>query len=1060
MLLRVSGVSILQWAALSLGAFQVQLPQTITFGALPNREFGTAPFTVSATASSGLPVSFASLNSNVCTVSGATVTLIAVVPSPLCTIQATQAGNANYAAATPVNQYFEVTPAVVILSATTSPPVGQVGSTLINVTGSGFPSGTILPADVRVDLSNIYNGAQASATAVTTIAGSVRRVSFYIPASATSDGPDTPRTYLVAISGTTPSGGAFSTGYNTTLIVDPPATIASISPNIGAPGRTTSVTITGSFTDFVEGATVANFGPAISVGGAAEGAPGPVTVNNSGSLTAQVTIDPLAAAGIREVTVTTGTQQGSNSFVVSLWSFVLLHSFLGPFAGAPKGAQPVAGVTMDSAGNAYGTTFSGGECNSYVRSSLGCGVVFKVDPAGNETVLYSFTGGADGDSPTAGVIRDSTGNLYGTTQWGGIREGSCKDPGGCGVVFKLDPGGNETVLYRFTGGADGGYPRGGVILDSAGNLYGTTSAGGINYPGPGVVFKLDTTGHYTVLYSFTGGADGGDPGGSLARDSAGNLYGATGLYGSNEVVYKLDPAGNYTALYTFTGGANPNGVILDPAGNLYGTTSGGGTVGAGVAYKLDTTGLYTVLYNFTGEADGSSPSSLIRDSAGNLYGTTSGGGSAPSPSGYGVVFKLDPTNGYHYKLLFTFTDGDGANPSGGVIRDLTGNLYGTTVNGGARGLGTVYKLDAKGEETLLYSFPDPTDGSDPAAPLILDPVGNLYGTTDGDGAGDAGIVYKLDPAGQETVLYGFTDGSPTGSLALDSAGNLYGAAGEVVYKLDPAGNYTALYTFTGGADGANPTGVIIDPAGNLYGATSKGGTAGAGVVFKLNTAGQETVLYTFTGGADGANPTGVIIDPAGNLYGTTSKGGTARAGVVFKLNTAGQEMVLYTFTGGADGGDPNGVVLDSEGNLYGSTGSGGNVAELYICPSTPGCGVVFKLNTAGQETVLYTFMGAADGGDPNGVILDSEGNLYGTTYWGGNYSDYYCSYAGCGVVFELNAAGHYTVLYSFTGQDGVGPSAGLVLDSNGNLYGTTHWGGPSNTDGLFGGGVVFKLVPQ
>jgi uncharacterized repeat protein (TIGR03803 family) len=182
--------------------------------------------------------------------------------------------------------------------------------------------------------------------------------------------------------------------------------------------------------------------------------------------------------------------------------------------------------------------------------------------------------------------------------------------------------------------------------------------------------------------------------------------------------------------------------------------------------------------------------------------------------------------------------------------------------------------------------------------------------------------------------------------------------------------------------------------------------------------------------------------------------------VVFKLNTAGQEMVLYTFTGGADGGDPNGVVLDSEGNLYGSTGSGGNVAELYICPSTPGCGVVFKLNTAGQETVLYTFMGAADGGDPNGVILDSEGNLYGTTYWGGNYSDYYCSYAGCGVVFELNAAGHYTVLYSFTGQDGVGPSAGLVLDSNGNLYGTTHWGGPSNTDGLFGGGVVFKLVPQ
>jgi uncharacterized repeat protein (TIGR03803 family) len=266
--------------------------------------------------------------------------------------------------------------------------------------------------------------------------------------------------------------------------------------------------------------------------------------------------------------------------------------------------------------------------------------VFKLDTTGTETVLYSFTGGADGAYPGAGVIQDSAGNLYGTTYEGGASES--------GVVFKLDTTGTETVLYSFTGGADGGNPEAGVIRDSAGNLYGTTPFGGVSgvcYAGCGVVFKLDTSGTETVLYSFTGGADGGSPNAGVIRDSAGNLYGTTPIGGASGygVVFKLDTTGTETALYSFTGGADGGypaaGVIQASAGNLYGTTQAGGVSGSGVVFKLDPAGAETVLYSFTGGADGGAPfAGLIRNSAGNLYGTAIGGGI----NNHGVVFRIQP----------------------------------------------------------------------------------------------------------------------------------------------------------------------------------------------------------------------------------------------------------------------------------------------------------------------------------------------------------------------------------------------------------------------------------
>lgn len=322
-------------------------------------------------------------------------------------------------------------------------------------------------------------------------------------------------------------------------------------------------------------------------------------------------------------------------------SEVVLHNFTSP----PNGAYPLAGVIRDPAGNLYGTTSNGG--------AAGWGVVYKLDATGHQTVLHSFTGGTDGGYPNAGVIGDTAGNLYGTTEEGGTS--------GFGVVYKLNASGQFTVLHSFTGGTDGRFPVAGVILDSAGNLYGTTIYGGAT--GGGVVFMLTPAGQETVLHSFTA-ADGAFPYSGVIRDSAGNLYGTTQAGGMDwGVVYKLDTTGQLTVLHSFTGGADGSspyaGVIRDTAGNLYGTASSGGPEYAGVVYKVDTTGNLTVLCTFQGAAEGDKPyAGVVRDTAGNLYGTTFYGG-----TGYGVVYKLDPTG--NLTGLYTFTggaDGDAPTP--------------------------------------------------------------------------------------------------------------------------------------------------------------------------------------------------------------------------------------------------------------------------------------------------------------------------------------------------------------------------------------------------------------
>jgi uncharacterized repeat protein (TIGR03803 family) len=379
------------------------------------------------------------------------------------------------------------------------------------------------------------------------------------------------------------------------------------------------------------------------------------------------------------------------------------------FTGGSDGANPLAGLIADSKGNLYGTTAFGGTSGS-VCGAIGCGVVFELSPGGTETVLYSFTGGSDGDNPwTGGLIADSSGNLYGTTIGGGAQAQ--------GVVFKLSPSGTETVLYSFTGGSDGADPFAGLNADGSGNLYGTTISGGLldcgsgsEIVGCGVVFKLSPGGTETVLHSFTG-SDGSEPESSLIADSSGNLYGTTGAGGSAGgchgavvvgcgVVFKLSPGGTETVLYPFTGGsdgAGPGGLIAGSSGNFYGTTFNGGASGNGVVFTLSPSGTETVLYSFTGGTDGANPvGNLISDSSGNLYGTTIHGGALGCrDTGCGVVFKLSPSG--TETVLYTFTGGgDGALPQAGLIADSSGNLYGTTYLGGASGNGTVFKLIGTG----------------------------------------------------------------------------------------------------------------------------------------------------------------------------------------------------------------------------------------------------------------------------------------------------------------------------------------------------------------------------
>jgi uncharacterized repeat protein (TIGR03803 family) len=393
-----------------------------------------------------------------------------------------------------------------------------------------------------------------------------------------------------------------------------------------------------------------------------------------------------------------------------------------------------------------------------------------------------------------------------------------------------------------------------------------------------------------------------------------------------------------------------------------------------------------------------------------------------------------------YKVLHAFTYGlDGGEVHGALVFDGVGNLYGTAYWGGDYGCGVVFKLtpnpDGSWTQSVLHSFSGGQDGCNAHSALIFDTAGNLYGNAGESGAYGCGVIFKLAP--------------------------------------NPDGNWTesVIHSFTGNDGCHSWGGLTSDAAGNLYGMTEQGGAHGLGVVFKLtlnpDESWSESVLHSFRGGKGGAYPArqaNVAVDVAGNLYGTTRLGGTDDHGLVFKLasNPDGtwEQTVLHRFRRFAGGTNPfGGVAVDAAGSLYGTTASGGKGTD--VCPAglfNPGCGVLYKLTPKPDgtwtKTVLHRFKGGKDGANPFArPIFDKAGNLFGTAPDGaGN-----CGGVGCGMVYKLtpdpDGSWTKTTQHRFRPESGTTPTAGVIMDEAGNLYGGTAYNGPG------GGGVVYEITP-
>ena len=367
-------------------------------------------------------------------------------------------------------------------------------------------------------------------------------------------------------------------------------------------------------------------------------------------------------------------------------TFSVIHNF----TGGSDGGYPLDGFAVDAAGNFVGTTSAGG--------ASGVGTVFKVTVNGKETVLHTFTGGTDGANPEAGLFIDAkTGNLYGTTNAGGAY--------GAGTVFEVTPKGTETVLYSFAGKLDGANPQAALVMDATGILYGTTSAGGLK--GNGTVFRLGKkAGKWTekVLYSFGSGTDGTIPVAAVA---------------------------------------------FDAAGNLYSTTSAGGSYGYGTVFQLKPSKskwTESILHDFQNASDGAVPyGGLVLDQSGNFYGAATEGGNG----GGGTIFELTPSNsGWTFNVLYSLAGWGISGTYRDLLLDTSGNIYATTHCDGYEDAGTVYELTQSGGTwtyTSLYIFIGGSDGQFSFSNLVFDKRGNLYGTTKQGGANENGVIFKVKP---------------------------------------------------------------------------------------------------------------------------------------------------------------------------------------------------------------------------------------------------------------------------------------------------------------------------
>jgi uncharacterized repeat protein (TIGR03803 family) len=563
-----------------------------------------------------------------------------------------------------------------------SPYAVSVQSSPAGLTCTSSNSTGTMPA------GNVTNIAVTCANQAYTIGGSVSGLS--TAGLVLANGSDTLSVAANASSFTMPTPVAYTSPYSVVVQTQPAATICTVVGGSGTMGsaNVTSIAINCAPSVFTIGGSIGGLGSASGLT-LANGSDTLAVLANATTFTMptgvatgspyDVTVQAHPILDACSVANGTGTVAGADVTNVAVACTAGTESVLYSFGvnGNDAAVPYYSHLLLASDGNFYGLSYDGGTSHS--------GTVFRITPAGAETVLWSFGLGSDGQRPYGSLVQGNDGNFYGTTYSGGANGG--------GTVFKITPTGNETVLYSFGSGTDGANPRGSLVLGSDGNFYGMTYAGGAN--GGGTVFNITPNGTETVLWSFGSNSDGYFPYGSLVQGTDGNFYGMT-----------------------YAGGAN-----------------GGGTV-----FKITPSGTETVLWSFGGGNDGYVPyGSLVQGTDGNFYGTTQQGGA----TGAGIVFNITPSG--TETILWSFGGGsDGGSPTGSLLLGSDGNFYGMTQSGGASGAGTIFQITPSGTETLLWSFGSGSDGSQPYGDLTLGPDGTLYGETSSGGTNGKGAVIEFN----------------------------------------------------------------------------------------------------------------------------------------------------------------------------------------------------------------------------------------------------------------------------------------------------------------------------